>query len=63
MRFSEEDDSIEEIASMPGISRFGINHVLKHLEPLVKKGLKSVLLFGVIEKMPKVSTKTFLSKC
>lgn len=38
---------------MPGISRFGINQMIKHLEPLVKKGLKSVLLFGVIDKTHK----------
>lgn len=42
---------------MPGISRFGINQVLQHLEPLVKNGLKSILLFGVIEKLPKVINK------
>lgn len=54
--FSEKDDSVEEIASMPGISRFGINQLIKHLEPLVKKGLKSVLLFGVIDTLPKVLT-------
>lgn len=39
---------------MPGISRLGINQAVKHLEPLVEKGLKSVLLFGVIETLPKV---------
>lgn len=38
---------------MPGISRFGISQMVKHLEPLVKKGLKSVLLFGVIDKTRK----------
>lgn len=38
---------------MPGISRFGITQMVKHLEPLVKKGLKSVLLFGVIDKLRK----------
>lgn len=53
MIFSDQDDSIEEIASMPGVSRFGINQMVKHLEPLVKKGLKSVLLFGVIDKTRK----------
>lgn len=39
---------------MPGVSRFGVNEVIKHLEPLVKKGLKTVLLFGVVETLPKV---------
>lgn len=46
---------------MPGISRFGINQLIKHLEPLVKKGLKSVLLFGVIDTLPKVLTNFILT--
>lgn len=52
---SENDDALEEIASMPGVSRFGINRLRAHLEPLVPKGLSSLLLFGVIDKLPKVS--------
>lgn len=52
--FSEKDDAIEEIPSMPGISRLGVNQAIKHLEPLVAKGLKSILVFGVIETLPKV---------
>lgn len=51
---SENDDEVEEIPSMPGISRFGVSRVLEHLEALVKKGLKSILLFGVIKNLPKV---------
>lgn len=51
--FSDQDDSIEPIESMPGVSRFGINSLIKHLDPLVVKGLKSVLLFGVIDKTRK----------
>ncbi|XP_001353362.2 delta-aminolevulinic acid dehydratase [Drosophila pseudoobscura] len=43
------DDDVQPIASMPGISRFGVNRLRDHLEPLVKKGLTSVLLFGVVE--------------
>ncbi|XP_023169948.1 delta-aminolevulinic acid dehydratase [Drosophila hydei] len=43
------DDDVQPIASMPGISRYGLNRLREHLEPLVKKGLTSVLLFGVVE--------------
>lgn len=39
---------------MPGVSRYGINRAKEHLEPLVANGLTSLLLFGVIEKLPKV---------
>lgn len=45
---------------MPGVSRMGINIARTHLEPLVQKGLSSVLLFGVIETLPKVSQHIFL---
>lgn len=50
----EDDDAIQEIPSMPGVARYGINPLKKHLTPLVEKGLASILLFGVVEKLPKV---------
>lgn len=59
---SEQDDAIEEISSMPGVSRFGVNQVIAHLEPLVNKGLKCVLLFGVIESLPKVRFEIHILK-
>uniref|UniRef100_A0A182NC96 Delta-aminolevulinic acid dehydratase n=1 Tax=Anopheles dirus TaxID=7168 RepID=A0A182NC96_9DIPT len=52
----EDDDVIQDIPSMPGVARYGLNTLLAHLEPLVAKGLQSVLLFGVIDKMPKDPT-------
>ncbi|XP_008560507.1 delta-aminolevulinic acid dehydratase [Microplitis demolitor] len=42
-------DEKNEIISMPGVYRYGINHLEEMLKPLVAKGLKSVLLFGVID--------------
>lgn len=39
---------------MPGIYRYGINHLKQMLQPLVAKGLRSVLLFGVINDEMKV---------
>ena len=36
-------------SSMPGVSRFGPKKALEFLRPLVKKGLRSVLLFSVSE--------------
>ena len=36
------------------VIRIGINHLDKVLDPLVKKGLKSVLLFGVLSRLTKV---------
>jgi len=39
---------------MPGIYRQGLNHVKSMLDPIVESGLKSILIFGVINKLPKV---------
>lgn len=51
--FSDSPDAVEEIPSMPNVFRYGINQVQALLEPLVKKGLASVLLFGVVSNLPK----------
>lgn len=40
------DDEVE-IKSLPGQKRWGINKVVSFLRPLVKKGLRSVIVFGV----------------
>lgn len=49
----EDDNAIQSVASMPEVSRFGINQLKSHLHPLIDKGLNSILLFGVIDKVPK----------
>lgn len=43
------DSPTEEvpIPSLPNQFRFGLTKVCAHLEPLIKKGLRSVILFGV----------------
>lgn len=43
---------------MPGVHRYGVNKIVSALEPLVKKGLSSVLLFGVIKSVGKDETGT-----
>jgi porphobilinogen synthase len=45
----ESDDTDQEIASLPGVRRLGINRVREFLDPVVANGLRCVLLFGVIE--------------
>lgn len=57
--FSENDDDVQPIESMPGVSRYGLNALIGHLKELVPKGLDSVLLFGVVEGLEKVSFKVF----
>ena len=44
---SDQDDEETIIPSLPDQHRRGINKLVPHLEPLVRKGLRSVILFGV----------------
>ncbi|CAK7204496.1 Aminolevulinate dehydratase [Sporothrix eucalyptigena] len=44
---SDQDDEETPIAALPNQRRFGINRLVPFLEPLVHKGLRSVILFGV----------------
>eukprot|EP00052_Salpingoeca_macrocollata_P023292 m.204671 g.204671 ORF g.204671 m.204671 type:complete len:165 (-) comp22005_c1_seq5:739-1233(-) len=56
---SEDKDCKEEISSLPGQYRLGVNVLCDHLEPLVRKGLKSVLLFPVVTSTPKDARGSF----
>ena len=44
---TDNDDEDSPVPSLPDMSRMGINRVVPHLEPLLRKGLRSVILFGV----------------
>ncbi|XP_064649549.1 delta-aminolevulinic acid dehydratase-like [Lineus longissimus] len=55
---TDNANAIEEITSLPGQARYGVNRLEEFLEPLVKKGLKCVLLFGVPQSLPKDGTGT-----
>ncbi|CAL1569599.1 unnamed protein product [Knipowitschia caucasica] len=50
---TDNEDGIEPIGSLPGQARYGVNRVEELLGPLVQKGLKSVLIFGVPAKVEK----------
>lgn len=50
----DEENAKEAINSMPGVYRYGIKHLEKMLQPLVAKGLQSILLFGVSQHLEKV---------
>lgn len=45
----ENDDYEDEVKSLPGVKRFGINKLYQYLNPIVEDGLQTVLLFGVID--------------
>lgn len=45
----DDPDGTEPILSMPGVQRMGANAMVKWLEPVVKNGLKSVILFAVTQ--------------
>lgn len=61
--FRDDDDGVEEIKSMPGQNRWGINKLDDVLRPAVENGLTSVLLFGVPTKLPKVLKRTTGTFC
>lgn len=50
---SDDSSALEAITSLPGQSRMGVDNLEKVVRPLVEKGLKSVLVFGVISKLVK----------
>lgn len=45
---SEDEDIFESISSMPNVHRIGVNRLSEFLTPLIELGLKSVLIFGVL---------------
>jgi len=50
---TDKQDDVTPIHSLPGVSRFGVNKIVDHLRPLVEKGLKTILIFGVPETVAK----------
>jgi porphobilinogen synthase len=44
---SDQPDEETSIPSLPNQKRLGLNRLVPFLEPLIQKGLKSVILFGV----------------
>lgn len=51
---SDDADAEQVISSLPGQKRWGLNKLEGFLRPLVEKGLKGVILFGVPMEMEKV---------
>ncbi|CEH18314.1 tetrapyrrole porphobilinogen synthase [Ceraceosorus bombacis] len=50
---SDDPDAEAPLKGMPNQRRWGVNKLPGFLEPLIKKGLSSVILFGVPERKPK----------
>ncbi|XP_043499887.1 endoplasmic reticulum chaperone BiP isoform X2 [Polistes fuscatus] len=50
---SDNKNDKEPIKSMPGVHRYGINRLHEDLQPLISKGLQSILLFGVSKHLAK----------
>lgn len=53
--FRENDEAMQAVSSMPNVFRYGINKLIPALTELVSKGLKSILIFGIVETLPKVN--------
>ena len=49
----ENFEGKEEIESMPGIFRFGLNHVLSEIEELINADINAIAVFPVIESSKK----------
>ena len=49
----ENFEGKEQIESMPGIFRFGLNHVLSEIEELINAGINAIAIFPVIESSKK----------
>ena len=49
----ENFEGKEEIESMPGIFRFGLNHVLSEIEEVINGGINAIAVFPVIESSKK----------
>lgn len=56
---TDDPDAHVEIPSLPGQARWGLNRLEGFLAPLIKKGLQSVILFGVPLKCNKVRPPRF----
>ncbi|CAG0918853.1 unnamed protein product [Notodromas monacha] len=50
---TDVEDAIEDIDSLPDVKRYGVATLPGVLKDLMSKGLKSVLLFGVLNRIPK----------
>lgn len=54
-RYREDENQQQVIPSMPSVYRFGLKKLIEHLHPLIEIGLNSILLFGVVDNLPKVT--------
>ncbi|XP_038208546.1 delta-aminolevulinic acid dehydratase [Zerene cesonia] len=52
----EDEDALQPVSSMPNVFRYGINKLIPALTELVERGLKSILIFGIVETLPKDPT-------
>jgi len=50
---TDAHNQVEEIGSLPGQKRYSVDTLVDNLTTLVDKGLKSVILFGVISNLSK----------
>lgn len=55
---TDDPDAEVDIPTLPGQKRWGINRLEGFLRPLIEKGLRSVILFGVPMELEKVRLGT-----
>ncbi|CAD0195768.1 unnamed protein product [Chrysodeixis includens] len=54
----EDDNELQHVGSMPDVCRYGIEQLIKRLHQLVEKGLKSILIFGIVNTLEKDASGT-----
>lgn len=60
---TDDPNASVEIPTLPGQRRWGVNKLEEFIGPLVKKGLESVILFGVPFNCVKVCPFWFFFWC
>ena len=58
--YSDVADAEEDVTSLPGVKRYGIDRVVPAIQPIVNNSLQAVLLFGVPSSSPKVNCTILL---
>lgn len=58
---TDDANASVEIPTLPGQRRWGVNRLEEFIGPLIKKGLESVILFGVPFDCNKVWSNLFFS--
>lgn len=55
----EGEDIRNEVSSMPGVFQVSFDHLLKEVEEAYQLGIRSLILFGVVEEKDEIGSEAF----